>query len=94
MDCQMPEMDGFEATRQIRKLTGAQPRHPCRRHDRQRPQGDRERALAAGMDDYLAKPVTQEGLTAVIEAMALPAPARPGAPGAVTPGRIPSRTVR
>ena len=67
MDCQMPEMDGFEATRQIRVLEGE-----GRRHVRivsltaNALAGDRERCLAAGMDDYLSKPVRSEELASVL----------------------------
>ncbi len=71
MDVQMPEMDGLEATRQIR----ARPTPPERGN---RPirivamtanamQGDREACLAAGMDDYLAKPIRPEELAAALE---------------------------
>ena len=69
MDCQMPEMDGFEATRRIRALD--------RKTDDGRPlriialtanalEGDRERCLAAGMDDYLSKPYKREDLAELI----------------------------
>jgi signal transduction histidine kinase/DNA-binding response OmpR family regulator/streptogramin lyase len=86
MDCQMPEMDGFEATMAIRK----------REHDTRRPcpwkvpvhiiamtanamQGDREKCLAAGMDDYISKPVRLSELHTVLSRLV---PADPGAPAA------------
>ncbi|HVS19924.1 MAG TPA: response regulator [Planctomycetota bacterium] len=68
MDCQMPEMDGFEATSRIRanrNLGGDQ--LPVIAMTANAMVGDRERCLAAGMSDYISKPVNPEELRNVIE---------------------------
>jgi len=68
MDCQMPELDGFEATQRIRAQASAAnaPRVPIVALTANAVQGDRERCLAAGMDGYLAKPFRTTDLHAAI----------------------------
>ncbi len=69
MDCQMPGMSGFEATQKIRRMEARarSPRLPIIAMTANAMQGDRERCLRIGMDDYLAKPVRQEELLQVLE---------------------------
>jgi len=78
MDCQMPEMDGFEATRRIRDRTSAVLDHevPIVAMTANAFPEDRVRAIASGMNDFLSKPVDQSTLSAVIEKW-LRAPGRP-----------------
>jgi two-component system, sensor histidine kinase len=65
MDCQMPAMDGFEASRQIRSLPSKQPVIIAVTANAL--VGERERCLRAGMDDYLSKPFQAEQLVAVVK---------------------------
>jgi two-component system, sensor histidine kinase and response regulator len=69
MDCQMPEMDGFEATRRIRDAASGviNPRVPIIAMTANAMQGDQKHCMEAGMDDYLAKPVQPKRLSEVLD---------------------------
>jgi two-component system, sensor histidine kinase len=69
MDCQMPGVDGFEATQRIRaeERQRGRPRVPIVALTANALEGDRERSLAAGMDDHLAKPFNEPQLRAALQ---------------------------
>jgi len=68
MDCQMPQLDGWKTTEEIRKREGDSGAHvPIIAMTASAMQGDRERCIACGMDDYITKPVTIESLEAIVE---------------------------
>jgi CheY-like chemotaxis protein/HPt (histidine-containing phosphotransfer) domain-containing protein len=67
MDCQIPVLDGYRATSEIRRLQGGSSRTPIIALTASPAAADRERCLAAGMDDYLAKPLRLEALAAVLD---------------------------
>ncbi len=79
MDCQMPEMDGYEASRQIRLRKDEKANVPIIAVTAHAVQGEREKALAAGMTDYITKPVT---IMRLVRMMAKYLETRAGAPPA------------
>ncbi len=89
MDCQMPEMDGLRATAWIREREGPQRRTPILALTASVLPGDKERCFAAGMDDFLAKPIGMSALDGALRKWTRPgsAPARRAAQP--TPSQLP-----
>ncbi len=78
MDCQMPEMDGYEATRAIRQIEGFQSRRtPIIALTAHAMEGSREASLASGMDDQITKPLTMAALTGKLLEWLVPVEAQP-----------------
>lgn len=78
MDCQMPEMDGFEATALLRQRESARPGQsqvPIIALTANAMQGDRERCLQAGMNDYLSKPIRPQAMADMLSRWLTPQPA-------------------
>src|SRR5205807_1479308 len=95
MDCQMPEMDGYEATRRIRQREkeNVLPHLRIVAMTANAMEGDREKCLAAGMDDFMTKPVRIEELESVLEQSALvrlspPLPETPRPYATVNPNSV------
>jgi signal transduction histidine kinase/CheY-like chemotaxis protein/HPt (histidine-containing phosphotransfer) domain-containing protein len=95
MDVQMPVMDGFEATRRIRKLSSGNPSVPIIAVTAHAMRGDQEKCLEAGMNDYLAKPIEPQALIRILEKWLSPEQPESPRPGPVlapvpTPVRLPA----
>jgi len=67
MDCHMPVMDGYEATRRIRQLEGEMAQVPIVAMTADAATSDRERCLNVGMNDHMAKPIEIASLKAMVE---------------------------
>jgi two-component system sensor histidine kinase/response regulator len=84
MDCHMPVLDGYDATREIRRREGAGGRIPVIAMTAGAMNEDRERCLAAGMDDFISKPVTLAAVETTLAEWAVESRESPMAPDAST----------
>jgi CheY-like chemotaxis protein len=91
MDCHMPDLDGFEATALIREREAEGAHVPIIAVTARAMQGDRERCLAAGMDDYLSKPIHGDALNAVLRRYVVDAPTPSQAPLMEQPPKLRAR---
>jgi two-component system, sensor histidine kinase and response regulator len=85
MDVQMPEMDGFEATKIIREMEEEGKHTPIIAMTAHAMKGDRERCLKAGMDDYVSKPIEPQEMFRVIEKWTNPPSHKDGMPSVISP---------